>query len=107
MVQIHLHGVTLSARARKRHLGVARAARVVWVRREAPTVDVPCTDGQHHTYVPPQVAGADAVEGEPRSAPPLGHSTHEEDGETDAVWWGWGARARVAARVEVMGEGEG
>jgi hypothetical protein len=36
-----------------RHLGVVGAARVVWVRREAPTVDVPCTDGQHHAHVPP------------------------------------------------------
>eukprot|EP00964_Phaeocystis_antarctica_P025316 scaffold14219_cov59-Phaeocystis_antarctica.AAC.7 len=66
-------------------LGVAGAARVVWVGREAPTVDVPCADGQHHAYVPPQVAGADAVQCEPRSAPPLGESSHEEDGETEAV----------------------
>ena len=61
------------------------AARVVRVRRETPTVDVLCADGEHHAHVPPEVAGAYAVQGEPRSAPPLGESSHEEDGETEAV----------------------
>ena len=70
------------------------AARVVRGRRETPTVDVPCADGEHHAHVPPEVAGAYAVQGEPRSAPPLRDSAREEDGEADAVWRGRGRGQR-------------
>ena len=80
-------------------LGVAGSARILRVRREASTVDVPCTDGEHNAYVPPQVAGADAVQRELRPAPTLRDSTREEDGKADAVWW-----ARIRVRAGVRGE---